>query len=543
MRLFFLLWSVQVFAAFNLTWGMPALSLDTNPPIGDTDSNAYIAMDPMGNAVATWSRTTGKGASENIWAAVYNHSQRIWTGAVRISGTGSASNSQIAVDSFGNAIFVWEEGFPTRICFRTLSLEGVWTPDLAMQPACIHLSKNAQTLPQIAMDSHGNALAIWTEFLGGKNHVFSAKKPNGLAWDYLGAISSGLQSATLIPSKALVLNRSGDGLAIWQENNEEVHMARYVMGNWRAPVAVSKNNAASPSAGVDEMGDGVIVWSQNHAILSKRLENGELSDSPFVISHSEFAAEHPSIGMDAEGNAVVVYERYNSLHKFIAGAVLRKGASSWSVPIDISAPSPSDAKAAGYPVFSMNSIGDGVAIWKEWTGTNMVIQGAGFSLGTWSSIRTLSSAAGDAGSPVPAYDIFVTLNETGNILAIWPEDPLKNGAQQIKATAGAGLANVGPLPPVILPETFVSGVVTGKQEKDCFPAHIDLINVLTWESPGNVHHFNVYRKNLSSLIGTTVETRFEDHQRIPKEKETYLITSVDHNGQESGPFTIVVHPL
>jgi hypothetical protein len=35
---------------------------------------------------------------------------------------------------------------------------------------------------------------------------------------------------------------------------------------------------------------------------------------------------------------------------------------------------------------------------------------------------------------------------------------------------------------------------------------------------------------------------FEDHQRVPKQKETYLITVVDENGQESVPMTIVVHP-
>lgn len=543
MRLLFLLWSVKVFAAFNLTWGMPALSLDTNPPIGDTDSNAYIAMDPMGNAVATWSRTTGKGASENIWAAVYNHSQRVWTGAVRISGGGSASNSQTAVDTAGNAIFVWEEGFPTRICYRILSSNGVWTPDLSMPPEKVHSSKYAQTSPQIAIDSKGNALTIWIEFFGGINHLFSAKKTFGLPWEDLGEISTGLQDAKLTPSKALVINPSGDAIAIWQEMGKEIHLARFVQGEWQDPMPVAKENATSPSVGIDEQGDGVIVWSQNHAILSKRLQEGALSQNPLVISHPEYVSERPSVGVDAAGNAVVVYERYNSMHKFIAGSILNKAAQNWTKPIDISAPSPSDIAAAGYPVFSMNAIGDGVAIWKEWTGTNMVVQGAGFSLGTWSSIRTLSSQAGDAGSPVPGYDMFVALNEAGNILAIWPEDPLKNGAQQIKATAGAGLANIGPLPPIVAQTTVMQGIVTGVQIKHRFPAHIDLINVLTWESPGNVHHFNVYRKNLSSLIGMTGEARFEDHQRIPKEKETYLITSVDHHGQESAPLTIVVNPL
>ena len=118
--LFFLL-VIQGYAAFNLTWGMPAVNLDSNPPIGDTDVNAAVAIDPFGNGVATWGRTTDANVTEDIWAALYNHSTRTWTGALKISGGASAANSQVAMDSFGNAIFIWDEGFPTQIKSRTLS--------------------------------------------------------------------------------------------------------------------------------------------------------------------------------------------------------------------------------------------------------------------------------------------------------------------------------------------------------------------------------------------------------------------------------------
>lgn len=549
MKLFFCLWAVQAFAAFNLTWGTPAIGLDSNPPIGDTDSNATIAIDPMGNAVASWSRTTGRAATENVWAAVYNHSLRVWTGAVKISGNGSADNSQVALDEYGNAILVWEEGFPTQICYRILSSDGVWTPDLSMPPELVSKSNNAQTVPQISIDSKGNAVAVWSEYFGRKNHVFSAKKPFTLPWIALGEISSGTRNATLIPTKVLSINRNGDGIAVWQESidtSSQVHAARYIDGKWTAPIAIADEkgkSAQTPSAGIDAYGNAVIVWGQDNTILSRTFIKGVLSKTPLLVSNPAYISQRPHVNVDEGGNAVVVFERYNAMHKFISGASLPKGSSSWKTPVDISAPSPSDAIAAGYPVFAMNSIGDGVVIWKEWTGSNMVIQGAGYSLGTWSFIRTLSSLSGDSGAPTPAYDIAVTLNEAGNILAIWPEDPNGRGPQQIKTTAGVGLANAGPLPPVADPITVLSGIVTGKQVLHRFPAHADLINILSWTSPGGVAYFKVYRGNLSSLVATTTEPHFEDHQRTPKEKETYLITSVDNYGQESGPMTIVVTPL
>ncbi len=547
-RLFFFFWAVQGFAAFNLTWGTPAVGLDSNPPLGDTDGNAVIAIDPMGNAIATWSRTTGSGASENIWAAVYNHSLRVWGGAVKVSGRGSAANSQVALDEEGNAIFVWEEGFPTQIMVRTLSAAGVWTPDLSMPPEPLQKSQSTQINPQISVDSQGNAVAIWIEFSKRKSHIYSAKKPVGTPWISLGKISSGLQNCTLIPSKALVLNPSGKGAAVWEESNNglsEIHGARYTTGSWSLPFTIaadSNQSAESPSVGIDALGNALIVWSQNDIIFSKILNKDALFSEPLAASNPEYIAKRPHVGVDAAGNAVVVFERYNALHKFISGAELNKETLAWTAPIDISGPSPSDAVAAGYPVFSMNSIGDGVVIWKEWTGSNMVIQGAGYSLGTWSFIKTLSNNSVNSGASTPAYDISVALNHAGNILAIWPEDPSGANCLQIKATAGVGLANAGPLPPIADPTTLFSGIVSGKQVLHRFPAHSDLINILSWNSPGGIEYFNIYRGNLSSLIASTQEPYFEDHQRSYRKKETYLITSVDHNKQESGPITIVVHP-
>lgn len=549
MRSLFFLWALQGFAAFNLTWGTPAINLDANPPIGDTDSNATIAIDPQGNAIASWSRTVGGSASEDIWVALFNHSQRVWTGAVKISGGGSAANSQVAIDRLGNAIVVWEEGFPTQIKYRLLSADGVWSPDISMPPNNIQPSVNAQTFPQISIDASQKAILIWMEYFSGKEHIFSATKPYEMPWITHGEISSGENNASLIPLKSLALSHSsGIAIAAWEEfdqntNTTRIHAARFMENNWTEPLTISDINGKGPAVGIDPSGNAVIVWSQNNQIHSKTIRNNILSESAVVVSDSKYSAIHPDIGMDGDGNAILVFERIDAMHKFISGSTFSKRTGLWTKPLDISAPSPANIALAGYPVLSVNSIGDGVVIWKESSGENIVIQGSGFSLGTWSNTKTLSSLDSDSGAKTPAYDIAVVLNDNGNILAIWPEDPNKNGTFQIKSTAGIGLANLAPLPPMVSPETVqLGGVISGKQVIHRFPAHSDIINILTWENPGGVQFFNVYRNNLASLIATVGDSYFEDHQRTPRELVTYLITSVDGNGQESAPMTIVVQP-
>lgn len=548
MRALLFLWVIQGFAAFNLTWGMPAVSLDANPASGDTDVNATVAIDPNGNAIASWGRTAGQAATEDIWAACYNHSSRTWTGAVKISGGGSASNSRVVMDPNGNAIVIWEEGFPTQIQYRAVSASGVWTPPLSEPPSLIHESAFAQTSPQIVIDSQGNALAIWLELSEGLEHLMSAQRPAGMGWVYLEEVTAGDHTVSILP-KALSMNEKGEAIVVWQEQHLsklQVHGAQFKRGTWLLPLTIGAEqgvNCQDPAAGIDGQGHCVVVWNQKDIICSKTIIDGIASENTIVVSNPSYSSKRPDVGVDAQGNAVVVFERYDSLHKFISGATLPFKAASWSNPVDISTPSLMNSAGAGYPVLTINAIGDGVVIWKEYNGSNMTIQGAGYSLGTWSFTKTLSKLEDNAGAPYPAYDIDVALNVAGNIIAIWPEDPSGNGAQQIKATSGVGLANTAPPPPAIDPVCIKSGIATGTQVLHQFPAHCDLINILNWSSPGGAAHYRIYRGSLSNLIGISNVPHFEDHRRVPKQQETYLITSVDSNGQESCPTTLIVHPL
>jgi hypothetical protein len=503
-----------------------------------------IAIDPMGNAAAIWGRTTGKKATGDIWAAFYNHSLRSWSAPLKISNGGSAANARVAIDNEGNALFIWDEGFPTQILSRTLSAQGVWNPDLSTAATFVDASTHAQTAAQISLDSAGNALVIWMEYFDGSNHICSAKKPLHLDWTTLGEISSGDFDATLTPTKALAMNSSSNAIAVWEENHtsfSEVHAAEYTQGNWSVPIAISAEpgkNARQPIAGIDENNRSTIVWSQDAVIQAKRISD----PAPMTISDPTYPSIRPDLGVDAMGNAVVVFERSNGMHKFISASSLSAHSTQWSAPIDISGPSLAEATGAGYPILSINPIGDGIAIWKEYAEERLVIQGAGYSLNTWSLTKPLSFAYENAGRPLPAYDMAIAVNVAGNIMAVWPEDPNGTGSYQIKATAGVGLANAGPTPPLADPETLFCGIVSGKQTVRRFPAHSDIINTLIWTPSEGAASYKIYRNNLASLIGSIKATRYEDHQRPPKTQETYLITAVDAHGQESSPMTIVIRP-
>lgn len=384
-----------------------------------------------------------------------------------------------------------------------------------------------------------------------------------------------MSDAVLSPPSPLAMNASGNAAAVWREA-DEIYGAQYANGAWMSPVVIG--SGTQPSVGIGGMGRALFVWTEGNVIRSKTLCDGVLS-APLAVSNPLFAAQHPCVCLDDGGNAVVVFERLDAAaeHKFISGATLPLNGTAWSSPVDISVPSPANAAAAGYPKLCLNGVGDGVVLWKEFDKDRMIIQGAGYSLGRWSFIRTLSSMQGNSGAPVPSYDLAVSLNLAGNIMAVWPEDPTGKNTQHIKAAPGGqnsrpsetpiatepvenapvghdektshikvlpgvGIAVASPLPPMVSTSSISLGIGTGYQIRHRFPAHSDLINILDWVSPGGVAYFKIYRGDLSSLITTTDKTHYEDHSRNLGERTTYLITSVDSNGHESGPTAIIVHP-
>lgn len=541
--LIFLFCVVQGFSGFNMTWNLPAFSLADAPKPGDRDSHARIAISPSGNAVATWGRTTGKGAIEEIWVSLFLHNAKVWLPAKRISSGGNAENAQVIFDKEENIYMVWEEGFPFQIMVRKILKSDFSNPTLSEPAYPIAPSPNGQIRPHLAVNAQGSLFVSWMEFENGKYHIHASSLID--EWHYLGRISTGNDALIC----GVALDEQNLGAVLWQEGNE-IKLSRIGKSLVKSPLFVAKGT--NPSFAMDPQGNGVIVWEEGDAIFSKSYLGNALSEK-LSVSHKQWKAKRPFVAIDQNGNAVIVFERFDARNKYIAGTNLAFKAKIWAPQIDISGPSfyADEIVQAGFPVLSMNEIGDGVAVWREFNGSNLVIQGAGYSLGSWSLFNTLSSGKGNTGSPF--YDFSVAMNNAGNIIAVWPEDLQGNGAFQVRAAVGVGLSVIAPPPPnppveiAITPTPYISvptpGVASGVQVMQRFPAHADLINVLKWESPPNIAYFMIYRGALHSLIGTSAIPYYEDHRRKPHETVTYLITSVDANGHESAPLTLMVSPL
>jgi hypothetical protein len=138
-----------------------------------------VAMDPSGNAVAVWDRSLPTfGALKDIWSNRYLAATKEWDAPERIESHdfGPATFARVAMGGDGNSIAVWHQPILTRLDIwsnRYTPSEG-WG---AAEPIENHHGGRGQE-PEVAMDTNGNAVAIWSQRVGPNDEIWS----NRLTW-------------------------------------------------------------------------------------------------------------------------------------------------------------------------------------------------------------------------------------------------------------------------------------------------------------------------------------------------------------------------
>jgi hypothetical protein len=205
------IWSNRYNATTGL-WGT-AMLIET-----DDSGNAYnfqVAMDASGNAVAVWSQKSG--AWYNVYSNRYTAATGLWGTATLIEteNSGDALGAQVAMDASGNAVAVWYQRDGTR--------ENIWsnnyTAATGLWGTAVLIEDNntgAAYYPQIAMDASGNAVAVWRQSDGIRDNIWSNRytAATGL-WGTAELIEDNNTGSAYYPQFAM--DASGNAVAVWQQ--------------------------------------------------------------------------------------------------------------------------------------------------------------------------------------------------------------------------------------------------------------------------------------------------------------------------------------
>jgi len=373
-----------------------------------------VAMDTNGNAIAVWYLSDG--TRDNIWSNRYVTGTGWGTAElIETDNTGDAQFPQVAMDTNGNAIAVWFQFIPTRyeiLSNRYVTGTGWGTAEL------IEDNTGDACDPQIDMDTNGNAIAVWNHFGGTRNNILSNRYVTGTGWGTAELIETDNTGDAWDPQ--VVIDTNGNAIAVWFQfipTRYEILSNRYVTGTgWGTAELIEDNtgDAWDPQVVIDTNGNAIAVWYQTdgtrYNIWSNRYVTGTGWGTAELIEDNTGDAQFPQVAMDTNGNAIAVWYQFDGTRDNIWSNRYVTG-TGWGTAELIETDNNGDACD---PQIDMDTNGNAIAVWYQSDGTqdniwaNRYVVDAG-----WGTAELIETINRHARHPQVAIDT------DGNAIAVW----------------------------------------------------------------------------------------------------------------------------
>jgi hypothetical protein len=375
-----------------------------SPPLPLSAVASHVASPQVAVAgstvVATWVRYNGKNLITQV--AQRDPKTGSWSMPVSLSPSGrDALAPKVAVDARGDTVVLWADVGLTS-----------WTIQSAYRPAggswenttLLDSPEQGTAEPEVAMDSAGNATAVWAATGGASGWtVRAAVRTATGVWSKPTVLSGKDAAGSLAPE--LSLEGNGDTTVVWSRsvgNTSELEQVvrSAATGKWSkaknlfpgAPDAVAVQIATNPK------GDGVMVWTSSRpggfTVDASVRRPGKTWSKPTSLVPPGAGALSPQVAIDAHGSALAVWSRELGGVSRVQAAALAGTATTWSPARTLSL----GAADALTPQAALDPDGDGATAWAHIDGQTFVIQGAGYdATGPWLTNLTLP-ATGTVGN-------------------------------------------------------------------------------------------------------------------------------------------------
>jgi hypothetical protein len=334
---------VRIQARTRSAGGVLGPVLTLSPP-GQNAFEFDVAVDADGDAVAIWNRSDGSSASccRRIQARSLSAGGALGPVQVLTASGQHADSPRVAVDADGDAVAVWtrSDGVGVRVYARGRSAGG------ALGPVQIISQRNSDhplasgLAPQVAIDAAGDAVIVWQRNDGtGPCGIPGCPKIEARARSAAGVLTS-VQILTNTTrggsSPQVAMDADGDALTVWRhvdattdcsgtgcERIQERHRA--AAGGLGAVLNLSPagQNSFFPQVGIDADGDAVAVWQRegtsNRIQARRRTAAGALGLVQTLDTAGQFSTS-PHVAVAGSGVALASWERFDDLGQCSGGS-------------------------------------------------------------------------------------------------------------------------------------------------------------------------------------------------------------------------------
>jgi hypothetical protein len=357
-------------------------------------------------------------AAALVPAALASVAEASWLSPVDISEPGEAAGvPQVVLDSEGNATAVWDRwnGLDTVVesAYRPAG-EGWGSPENLSEPALegesVPGAHDAQS-PRIAVDGQGDVTVVWERYAGAKILLQAVDRPSGGSWT--APVDLGEMNLASDPEPWVAVDSAGDAVAVWKQGEVIQSVFRPAGGYWEAPLPISAGESFVPQAAMNAEGEATVVWmhydGSRYVVESAYLPAGGNWESPTLVSEPGEEAGDPQVALDAAGNTVVAWRGESGGKEYVRTAYRPVGGL-WEAP--------TNASAAGEHVQSIqdavDSDGNAIVAWAGEAGGYDIARAAFRpSGGQWEAPSDLSA---DGGNAFPSDVVFDT---SGNAAIVW----------------------------------------------------------------------------------------------------------------------------
>lgn len=291
--------------------------------------------------------------------------------------------------------------------------------------------------PEIGVDKKGNAFAVWSSQESMGNAVKASRYDSeSRQWSFPKRIGADQSS-----SPRLAVTPDGKAIVVWKkmlEGSELLFFNVYV-NEWGTEQAVDlsdKSPQDHPSVGVDELGHAIVVWqvtigqpSEGTLASVIRSATYQFSTSLFTpavdISTNYSLADHcyvgqPTIAVNASGKAIAIW-RYDDSASTAMPYRIQSNTYQSGMWGKEEDVSISPTAQLVVPLVTISSKGDALAVWLQ-TGLNYYIVTAAKKTNDWSPVTALSDL-GYVKSPLQAAQcplmVHAAFDSKGNCYVAW----------------------------------------------------------------------------------------------------------------------------
>jgi PKD domain len=299
------------FSASTERWSIPQT---LSGPGGDSLS-PEVAVDGDGNALAVWARS---GAGRWAVQSAYRPRRGLWGQAQTIVSAVEVVSPQVIFDVRGGAVAAWAALIGTSWSIETADRPpgGPWSAPEVLAAS----GEYPRVRLLLGVDGRGNVFALWEGLNGVRPAVEAAVRPASQGrWSPARQLSDDTGDAV---SPQLAVDSRGDAVAVWARsdgNSWVVQSAqRRAEKSWDPPATLSSSSrdAVAPAVALDPRGNALAVWTRsngaNSFVRSSYCPSRTGVWSPArSISAPGGDAVAPAVAMDGRGNGTIVWSRFD----------------------------------------------------------------------------------------------------------------------------------------------------------------------------------------------------------------------------------------